>query len=87
MFLHRRYRLIEQEEVAAALEANARGLRLTVPRVDYTLAIDVDMVILGSAPANLLQNAIKFSPPSGNVTLRGRAAGEPFPELDAPIAA
>ena len=68
--------LIEQEEVAAALEANQRGLRLTVPQVDYSLAIDVDMVILGSALANLLQNAIKFSPPSGNVTLRGRAAGQ-----------
>ena len=67
--------LIEQEEVAASLDATARGLRLTVGRVDYSLAIEVDLIILGSALANLLQNAIKFTRPGSTVSLRVRAAG------------
>ena len=67
--------MIEQEEVAAALDANGRGLRLTVSPVDYSLAIDVDVLILGSALSNILQNAIKFTRSNGNVTLRVRASG------------
>ena len=67
--------LIEQEEVAAALDATSRGLRLTVARVDYALAIDVDTLILGSALSNVLQNAIKFSRPSGDISLRVRTSG------------
>ena len=62
--------LIEQEAVAAALEATAHGLSLTVAPVDFGLAIDVDPLIVGSALANLLQNAIKFTAPGRHVTLR-----------------
>lgn len=68
--------LIEQEEVAAGLDATARGLHLTVTRVEFGLAVDADIVILGSALANLLQNAIKFTRPASNVSLRVRQAGD-----------
>jgi signal transduction histidine kinase len=73
--LHRREHvpltdLLEEVEVAAAIEANARGLQLTVTRVDPLDAIDVDRQLIAAALANLLQNAFKFSRPNGHVVLR-----------------
>jgi signal transduction histidine kinase len=62
--------LIEEVELAASMEANARGHKLTVTPVDSAVAIDVDRQLVGAALANLLQNAFKFSRPNGHVTLR-----------------
>ena len=67
--------LIEQEEVSAALDATARKISLTIDPVPAALAIEVDLMIVGSALANLLQNAIKFTKPSSHVFLRTRADG------------
>jgi signal transduction histidine kinase len=64
---------IEEEEVAAAMEATQRGLQLTVERPEYGLAVHADRMILGSALANLLQNAFKFTRAQGRVTLRVRS--------------
>ena len=62
--------LMEEVEVAAAIEAKARGLQLTVTPVEAGVAIDVDRQLIAAALANLLQNAFKFSRPGGHVVLR-----------------
>jgi signal transduction histidine kinase len=63
---------VEEEEVAASMDANARGLQFTVVRPEFGMAIEADRMILGSALANLLQNAFKFTRPKGQVFLRVR---------------
>ena len=61
---------MEEVELAAAMEARARGVELTVTPVEPGLVIDVDRQLIAAALANLLQNAFKFSPPNGHVVLR-----------------
>ena len=66
---------IEEEEVAASVDAAARGLRLIVVRPeDGLLAVEADEMSLSLALANIVQNAFKFTRPSGNVFVRVRAA-------------
>ena len=72
--LHRRQHvrlaeLMEEVEMAAAIEAKARGFELTVAPVEPGVVIDVDRQLIAAALANLLQNAFKFSRPGGHVTL------------------
>ncbi|WP_242394789.1 sensor histidine kinase [Anaeromyxobacter oryzisoli] len=62
---------IEEMEVAAALDAKAKGLALNVPTVEPGLAVHVDRPLLASAVGNLVQNAIKFTPAGGRVSLMG----------------
>ena len=62
--------LIEDVEVAAALEAKTKGVALSIGPVDYRLVVHSDRQLLASAVSNLLQNAIKFTPPRGHVSLR-----------------
>jgi signal transduction histidine kinase len=66
------------EEVASAstLEANARGIRLTVMPVEGGLAIEADRQVLAAVVGNLLQNAFKFTRPRTTVTLRVAASAE-----------
>jgi signal transduction histidine kinase len=65
---------IDEEEVAASMDATARGLRLIVVRPeDTSLAVEADEMSLSLALANLMQNAFKFTRPSGNVFVRIRA--------------
>jgi signal transduction histidine kinase len=61
---------MEEVELAAAIEANARGLQLTVTPVESAVVIDVDRQLIAAALANLLQNAFKFGRRSGHVVLR-----------------
>jgi signal transduction histidine kinase len=73
--LHRREQvplteLMEEVELAAMIEARARGLQLTVTPVPAGSFIDVDRQLVAAALANLLQNAFKFSRPNGHVVLR-----------------
>lgn len=58
---------IEEVEVAATIEAKARGLLLTVTPAPQGVTIEVDRQILAAAVANLLQNAFKFTRPGGHV--------------------
>lgn len=66
---------IEDVEVAAALEAQARGVELSAPPGERGLAIHVDRALLASAVGNLVQNAIKFTRPGGRVALGVRRTG------------
>jgi signal transduction histidine kinase len=67
---------IEEVEIAAALDAKARSLELTVAPVDYDIAVQADRQLLGSAVSNLLHNAFKLTPAHGRVSLRTRKSGD-----------
>lgn len=63
---------IEEVEVAAVLEAQATTHRLRFSRVAPQVMIRGDRHLLAAAVANLLQNAFKYTPADGLVTLRAR---------------
>jgi signal transduction histidine kinase len=65
---------IEEIEVAATIEAKARGLQLSVMTVPQGVSINVDRWLVAAAIANLLQNAFKFTRPAGHVVLRTHAS-------------
>lgn len=74
---------IEELDVAAAMEANARALELTVDVPDGDLGIDGDSHLLASAASNLLGNAFKFTRSPGRVALRAYASsGRIFIEIE-----
>jgi hypothetical protein len=64
---------IEEVEVAATIEAKARGLQLTVTSVPQDVWVEADRQILAAAVANLLQNALKFTRPGGHVLVKTHA--------------
>jgi signal transduction histidine kinase len=64
---------IEEVEVAATIEAKARGLQLSVTAVPTGVAIEVDRQILAATVANLVQNALKFTRPGGHVLVKTHA--------------
>jgi signal transduction histidine kinase len=64
---------IEEVEVAATIEAKARGLQLTVTPVPPRVVVEMDRQILAAAIANLLQNAFKFTRPGGHVLVATHA--------------
>jgi signal transduction histidine kinase len=61
---------------AATLEANARGIRLTLMPVEDGVTIEADRQVLGAVVGNVLQNAFKFTRPRTTVTLRVDASPE-----------
>jgi signal transduction histidine kinase len=67
---------IEEIASAATLEANARGVRLTVTPVEEGVAIEADRQVLAAVVGNLIQNAFKFTRPRTTVTLRVGASAE-----------
>lgn len=67
---------IEDVEVAATMEANGRGVLFAVNPVASDLTVNADRQILESVVANLLQNAFKFTRPSGHVWLRVDATSD-----------
>jgi signal transduction histidine kinase len=62
--------VMEEIEVAASMEASARGLELTVTPVESGVEVRADRQLLAGAVTNLLQNAFKFTRASGHVWLR-----------------
>lgn len=67
---------IEEVAANAGLEANARGVRLTVQCVADGASIEADRQVLAAVVTNLLQNAFKFTKPSTTVTLTVGASAE-----------
>ena len=61
---------IDEVAAAATLDANARGIRLSVLPVDAGVTIEADRQVLAAVVGNLLQNALKFTRPRSTVTLR-----------------
>jgi signal transduction histidine kinase len=68
--------LLEDVEVAATLDASARGLEFSVVSPADNVIVFADRQILASVVANLLQNAFKFTRPGGLVTLRAHATAD-----------
>jgi len=62
--------LIEDAGVGGLMEAGAHGVSLSVTPLDRGVDVNVDPQILAGAIANLLQNAFKFTPAGGHVSLR-----------------
>ena len=67
---------IEELAATATLEANARGIRLTVRPIEQAVTIEADRQVLAAVVGNLLQNAFKFTRPHTSVTLRVSASAE-----------
>ena len=67
---------IDEIASASTLEANARGVSLTVTPVEDRVAIRADRQVLAAVVGNLLQNAFKFTRPGTTVTLRVGASAE-----------
>ncbi|MEA3158292.1 MAG: hypothetical protein QOK44_5881 [Betaproteobacteria bacterium] len=67
---------VDEVQVAATLQARARGLGLTVEAVESGLIVDADRHMLTSALSNLLQNAFKFTQPHGHVLLKTHATAD-----------
>ena len=65
---------IEEIELAASTAAKSRDLRLTVEPIESGIAVDGDRALLAAAVANLLQNAVNFTPEHGRVRVRTHAA-------------
>jgi signal transduction histidine kinase len=63
-------------ELAGMISARARGVTFWTDRGISRVEVDADRQLLGSALANLLQNAFKFTRAGGNVWLRSRATVE-----------
>jgi signal transduction histidine kinase len=61
--------LIDELSPAAAMEAAARGLQLTVQLGERALSTYADRQIVSAVVVNLLQNAFKFTRPQTGVTL------------------
>ena len=66
---------IADAQHAAQLASGAIGCTLVVPTVDEALMIRANRGLLQAALANLLQNAVKFTHPNSEVTLRAHASG------------
>jgi len=67
---------IDELVPAAALEADAKEIMLSVPAVEDGVMIAADRQVLASVVVNLLQNAFKFTRPHTTVTLRVGASDE-----------
>jgi len=60
---------IQDVEIGALIQAQARGLHFEVTSVDRAVTIEGDRQILAAAISNLLSNAFKFTRKHGNVSL------------------
>jgi signal transduction histidine kinase len=67
---------IEEIEIGASMQANARDLHFVATSVDRTVTIEGDRQILIAAVSNLLQNAFKFSRAEGNISLSTRTTAD-----------
>jgi signal transduction histidine kinase len=61
--------LIGEVQIAASLEARARGCRLVVSATGLGLAVDGDREMLSAALGNLLRKAFEFAQPDTEVSL------------------
>jgi signal transduction histidine kinase len=64
---------LEEIEVVATLDANARGLQFSVNSVSRDVAVHADRHVIASVVANLLQNAFKFTLSGRHIVLRATA--------------
>jgi signal transduction histidine kinase len=68
--------LLEEIEIAAAFEARSRDVALSIKPAETGVAVEGDSQILTSIVTNLVQNACKYTPPHGHVTLATRVTAQ-----------
>jgi signal transduction histidine kinase len=68
--------LLEDIEIAAAMQARSRGITLLIEPVEPGLVANGDAQIVWSIVANLVQNACKFTRSHGRVSLSARGSAE-----------
>jgi signal transduction histidine kinase len=68
--------LLEETEIAAAMQARHRDIRLSIDSIPRGLTVIGDSQIIASILANLVQNACKFTREHGRVTLSTRTGGD-----------
>jgi signal transduction histidine kinase len=66
--------LLEEVQIFAGVQAGAKGLVLAVQPGETGLAIDADRHTIASAVSNLVQNAIKFTPSGGHISISAQAS-------------
>ena len=66
--------LFDEVRILAGLEAREKGLALAVQPGEAGLSIDADRHTIASALSNLMQNAIKFTPAGGHISMSVHAA-------------
>ncbi len=64
------------KEAITAIGSTLRDLHLEVDVPDSLPDVDVDHVLIGQALVNLLDNAVRHSPPHGTITVRGESRGD-----------
>lgn len=68
--------LLEEIEIGALIQAQARGVQFAVTLIDRAVTIEGDRQTLAAAVSNLLQNAFKFTRKGGSVSLTARATAD-----------
>ena len=68
------WEIIDEVEIGATTEAQMKGLRFEVTRVDRNIVVEADRQILAAAVANLVQNALKFTRSDTTVCVRAKTA-------------
>jgi signal transduction histidine kinase len=66
--------LLEEVQIFAGVQAGAKGLELGVQPGETGMAIDADRHTIVSAVSNLVQNAIKFTPSGGHISMSAQAS-------------
>jgi signal transduction histidine kinase len=61
--------LIQEVAITAVLDANTRGISLTVTPFEPRLEVEADRHLLVGAIENVVQNALKFTPRDGHISL------------------
>jgi signal transduction histidine kinase len=67
---------LEEIALAANLHAEFRELRFDISPIDPRVCVNADPQLLASALMNLLNNAFKFTPAGGHVSLRAARDGQ-----------
>jgi signal transduction histidine kinase len=67
--------IVDQMLVTAEVEARARNQSIELD-ISADLEFEADRQLIHSALTNLVQNALKYSPPGARIQIRGRSAGE-----------
>ena len=67
---------LEEVELVASFEADAHGIGLSVQDAEGLATVNVDRQILAAAIGNLVQNACKFTRPSGHITIQSTVMGD-----------
>jgi signal transduction histidine kinase len=68
--------LLEEIQIVSTIDARDHKVQLSIDYGPPDAAVNADCQILASVVANLVQNALKFTPSGGHITIRAYTIGE-----------